>query len=79
MYSRTPRSLADGTGIALPLEDGAKLFERDAVAAGALAVAEVGVGGPSAAHARVDEVLAAGAVGAATLASQGLIERILLI
>src|SRR5262245_44969717 len=71
-------SLADGAVVALPRHDGAKLREREPVAAGALAVAEVGVGGPSVPHARVDEVLAAGAAGAATLARQRLIERILL-
>jgi hypothetical protein len=38
------RSFADGAGVALPLEDGAKLLEREPVAAGALAVAEVGIG-----------------------------------
>src|SRR5262245_40232404 len=57
------RSLADGAGVALAQEDGAKLFEREPVAAGALAVAEVGIGGPSVPHARVDEVLAASAAG----------------
>src|SRR5262245_45198916 len=71
-------SLADGAGVALPLEDGAKLLEREPVAAGALAVAEVGVGGAPVPHARVDEVLAAGTAGAATLERQVLIERILL-
>src|SRR5262245_65019508 len=74
-HARLP---ADGAGVALPLEDGAKLLEREPIAAGALAVAEVGVGRPPLAHARVDEVLAAGAAGAATLARQRLIERILL-
>src|SRR5262245_49804747 len=73
------RSFADGAGVALPLQDGAKLFEREPVAAGALAVAKVGVGRPPVPHARIDEVLAAGAAGAATVERERSIERVLLI
>src|SRR5262249_20000063 len=39
-HARLP---ADGAGVALPLEDGAKLLEREPIAAGALAVAKIRV------------------------------------